>query len=643
MTDNIDMDLDIDFFDEGEDGGFDDSILAGLGNSEDELGDENLTGIDNDAATQLDGIVASLEHEDGPRGGAAAGGAAFAATPDPAPKKKAKATTKKAPVKRIKKAPFRGVHRTSDTGWGAKYDGERIVIGNVGKKTCDTARGAALAYDNHLRSRFPEKYVKLRNFSQDGRIFQNSLGLPEDEIRAIIKANYLPAVVEHETKLLLSTMAPQIERGAHSTQKRPRPSPGEDRAAQDRLRQMLQEDVAAREAAKASGGLVVPPVRRQISAGTEAAAGFFSSMLFGGPSGGASGGSSGGVSGGDAISMNVPAAPPTYGIPDAAAITAAILDDDGSGSGPNGRKRQRTSYAALERALVVTGAVASGAMQMAPDVWIGGAGTALASAMGTTAVGMAGLMNQQNLPPGSRSFDPSSSSSSSSSEPSFRDSFYIQEPPQFFLELLHACGLLGRSRNEQYGMISWWSYVWCFIAFLCLAFVVVLACSYKQRLAAQLGCRFPWMAWMPVGEAYLLCEMAARAIIAPAVSSDMVKRASSPSAGESPADTWREPVALVLMLALLSSCPLPLLLQHRSFASVGMVQPQSQQLPQFDVGFDYDGRFWWAALLMMWFLVARLAGLSTASSVLCVATMPMLGELPAYFMLRAAQRNKKRE
>jgi hypothetical protein len=103
------MDLDIDFFDEGENGGFDDSILAGIDNIDDELGDENLMGIDNDAATLLDGIVASLEHEDRPRGGAAAGGAAFAATPDPAPKKKAEATTKKAPVKRIKKTHFRGV------------------------------------------------------------------------------------------------------------------------------------------------------------------------------------------------------------------------------------------------------------------------------------------------------------------------------------------------------------------------------------------------------------------------------------------------------------------------------------------------------------------------------------------------------
>jgi hypothetical protein len=75
------MDLDIDFFDEGENGGFDDSILAGIDNIDDELGDENLMGIDNDAATLLDGIVASLEHEDRPRGGAAAGGAAFYKSP----------------------------------------------------------------------------------------------------------------------------------------------------------------------------------------------------------------------------------------------------------------------------------------------------------------------------------------------------------------------------------------------------------------------------------------------------------------------------------------------------------------------------------------------------------------------------------
>jgi hypothetical protein len=426
MTD-IDMDLDIDFFDEGENGVLDDSLDESMFSRLDESDDGGLDepGLtDMDAAANMDAIVASLERDSPDTTGGATYVGQPISTPEPAPVKKAKATSKKSPVKRVKKSVYRGVHVTSNTGWGAKYDGVRIVIGEKGKKTCGSARGAALAYDNYLRERFPEKYAKLRNFSgADGSVFENPYGLSAEEISTIIQANYPAAIVEQETAALLSTMVRknpterQSQKG-QATQKRPRSTPAQDKAAQDLLRRMLREDVAARAAAAegggsgggsggggggssgsggggsggggsggggsggGGGGLAAPRVRRQISAGTESAAGFFASMLFGGsPTGdGASSGASGGASGGDAIEMNVPAAPPTFVIPDTASVAAAIAAH-GEGSEQGRQKRRRTGladYATLENALMMTGAVASGTMQLAPDAWLNGAGGALA-------------------------------------------------------------------------------------------------------------------------------------------------------------------------------------------------------------------------------------------------------------------------
>jgi hypothetical protein len=171
-------------------------------------------------------------------------------SPEPAPTKKAKATSKKSRVKRVKTSVYRGVHVTSKTGWGAKYDGVRIVIGERGKKTCSSARGAALAYDNHLRERFPENYAKLKNFSDaDGSVFENPYGLSAEEISASIQANYPAAIVEEETAALLSTMVRKNQtkrqkQTSQATQKCPRSTPAQDKAAQDLLRSMLQEDVA---------------------------------------------------------------------------------------------------------------------------------------------------------------------------------------------------------------------------------------------------------------------------------------------------------------------------------------------------------------------------------------------------------------
>ena len=65
---------------------------------------------------------------------------------------------------------FRGVHRTSGSGWGSKYSGKRIAA------TCKTAEEAALAYDEYLRVHLPEKCVKFSNFNSQGK-FRNPLGL----------------------------------------------------------------------------------------------------------------------------------------------------------------------------------------------------------------------------------------------------------------------------------------------------------------------------------------------------------------------------------------------------------------------------------------------------------------------------------
>jgi hypothetical protein len=71
---------------------------------------------------------------------------------------------------------FRGVHRTSDSGWGSKYSGKRIAA------TCKTAEEAAIAYDEYLRTHLPQKYLKFSNFDLEGR-FRNPLGL---SIQAIV-------------------------------------------------------------------------------------------------------------------------------------------------------------------------------------------------------------------------------------------------------------------------------------------------------------------------------------------------------------------------------------------------------------------------------------------------------------------------
>jgi hypothetical protein len=64
-----------------------------------------------------------------------------------------------------------------------------------------------LAYDNHLKIyHSAEKFEKLRNFSPNGTVFENPLGLTEDEIRRTIRDNYPADIVKRETSILLTSM-----------------------------------------------------------------------------------------------------------------------------------------------------------------------------------------------------------------------------------------------------------------------------------------------------------------------------------------------------------------------------------------------------------------------------------------------------
>lgn len=68
---------------------------------------------------------------------------------------------------------YRGVTQTSKTSWGAKYSAKRIT------NTCKTPDEAARAYDQYLKTYYPQKYSKFANFCEKCGRFVNPLGLPE--------------------------------------------------------------------------------------------------------------------------------------------------------------------------------------------------------------------------------------------------------------------------------------------------------------------------------------------------------------------------------------------------------------------------------------------------------------------------------
>lgn len=63
--------------------------------------------------------------------------------------------------------------QTSKTSWGAKYSAKRIT------NTCKTPDEAAHAYDQYLKTYYPQKYSKFANFCEKCGRFVNPLGLPE--------------------------------------------------------------------------------------------------------------------------------------------------------------------------------------------------------------------------------------------------------------------------------------------------------------------------------------------------------------------------------------------------------------------------------------------------------------------------------
>lgn len=63
--------------------------------------------------------------------------------------------------------------QTSKTSWGAKYSAKRIT------NTCKTPDEAARAYDQYLKTYYPQKYSKFANFCEKCGRFVNPLGLPE--------------------------------------------------------------------------------------------------------------------------------------------------------------------------------------------------------------------------------------------------------------------------------------------------------------------------------------------------------------------------------------------------------------------------------------------------------------------------------
>ncbi|TMW66202.1 hypothetical protein Poli38472_003967 [Pythium oligandrum] len=72
-----------------------------------------------------------------------------------------------------KTSKYRGVTQTSKTSWGAKYSAKRIT------NTCKTPDEAARAYDEYLKTNYPQKYPKFANFCVRCDRFVNPLGLPE--------------------------------------------------------------------------------------------------------------------------------------------------------------------------------------------------------------------------------------------------------------------------------------------------------------------------------------------------------------------------------------------------------------------------------------------------------------------------------
>ncbi|TDH72860.1 hypothetical protein CCR75_008135 [Bremia lactucae] len=72
-----------------------------------------------------------------------------------------------------KTSKYRGVTQTSKSSWGAKYSAKRIM------NTCKTPEEAARAYDDYLKTNFPQKFAKFANFCDKCSKFVNPLGLSQ--------------------------------------------------------------------------------------------------------------------------------------------------------------------------------------------------------------------------------------------------------------------------------------------------------------------------------------------------------------------------------------------------------------------------------------------------------------------------------
>jgi hypothetical protein len=102
-----------------------------------------------------------------------------------------------------KKTPYRGISWTG-SGWRTKFFGNQPSP----SFPYDCPREAALAYDHHLRDTKHPKYEMLRNFSDDGSVFENTWGYPNAEILLIFETYYPAAVAQREVAALLAIMLP---------------------------------------------------------------------------------------------------------------------------------------------------------------------------------------------------------------------------------------------------------------------------------------------------------------------------------------------------------------------------------------------------------------------------------------------------
>ena len=95
---------------------------------------------------------------------------------------------------------YRGVSRTANGKWGAKYSGRRIN----GSSSCATEEDAARAYDAYVMNHVPKKHRKFRNFCCDCGKFCNGLNLASlsSLCRCYKRAstNPSPKTVERATK-----------------------------------------------------------------------------------------------------------------------------------------------------------------------------------------------------------------------------------------------------------------------------------------------------------------------------------------------------------------------------------------------------------------------------------------------------------